>query len=143
MSFSSLFESGKSARNKSHFATLVNLAYSGDVAIKPEEEKVLLRIKTKLDISDAQYDAVLKDPKSIPVTPPTTNEERIQWLHDLFKIVFADHEMSEEEHQLLKRYATAIGYNDEDANYLVERSIEIFSGYLKLDDYRYLLNKDR
>jgi hypothetical protein len=43
----------------------------------------------------------------------------------------------------LKRYATAIGYNDDDSEYLVKRSIEIFSGILSLEDYRYLLNKDR
>lgn len=142
MSFSSLFESGESTRNKSHLASMVALAKDHG-AIKPEEEVVLRRFKASLDISDADYEAILKNPMSFPITPPTTSLERIQWLHDLFKIVFADHEMSEHEHVLLKRYATAIGYNDEDAHYLVERSIEIFSGYMSLEDYRYLLNKDR
>jgi uncharacterized tellurite resistance protein B-like protein len=142
MSFSSLFESGASARNKSHFAMLVNLAYSND-QISPEEEKVLLRFKSKLDITDSDYTAILKNPSSIPVTPPTSGDERIQWLHDLFKIVFADREMDKVEHKLLKKYATAIGYNEDDSNYLVKRSIEIFSGHLGLEDYRYLLNKDR
>jgi len=142
MSFSSLFESGASARNKSHFATIVALAKSNNI-ISPEETSVLQRLKSKLDISDSDYDVILKDPAAYPVTPPTDSEERIQWLHDLFKIVFADHNMDENEHKLLRRYATAIGYNDEDAAYLVQRSVEIFSGHLNLEDYRYLLNKDR
>jgi len=142
MSFSSLFESGNSARNKSHFATLVTIAQSHE-ELKPEEEVVLKRFKTKLDISDSDYTAILKNPSAYPVNPPTSADERIQWLHDLFKIVFADHEMDENEHRLLKKYATAIGYNDEDAAYLVARSVEIFSGHLNLEDYRYLLNKNR
>ncbi|MDP5077989.1 MAG: TerB family tellurite resistance protein [Nonlabens sp.] len=142
MSFSSLYESGQSARNKSHFASMAALAISNNV-IDADEEKVLLRFKASLDISDSDYAEIIKNPAAVPVTPPNTSEERIQWLHDLFKIVFANHEMTEREHLLLKRYATAIGYNDEDAHYLVERSIEIFSGHLNLEDYRYLLNKDR
>ncbi|PQJ31757.1 hypothetical protein BST92_07390 [Nonlabens arenilitoris] len=142
MSFSSLFESGESARNKSHFATLVSIAQSHD-NMSAQETVVLERFKSKLDISDSDYAAILKNPSAYPVTPPTDSEERIQWLHDLFKIVFADHAMDDNEHKLLRRYATAIGYNDEDAKYLVDRSIEIFSGHLNLEDYRYLLNKDR
>lgn len=51
--------------------------------------------------------------------------------------------MDESEHKLLRKYATALGYNDDDAEYLVKRSIEIFSGHLNLEDYRHLLNKDR
>lgn len=142
MSFSSLFETGQSARNKSHFASIAAIAVGSD-GIGSEEEKVLLRLKNSLDINDEDYAAIIKNPTSYPVTPPNTSLERIQWLHDLFKIVFADHEMSEKEHALLKRYATAIGYNDEDAAYLVARSIEIFTGHLSLEDYRHLLNKDR
>ncbi|GAK75139.1 MULTISPECIES: TerB family tellurite resistance protein [Nonlabens] len=142
MSFSSLFESGESARNKSHFATIVSIAQSHE-NVSAQETVVLERLKSKLDISDSDYAAILKNPSAYPVTPPTDSEERIQWLHDLFKIVFADHAMDENEHKLLRRYATAIGYNDEDAKYLVDRSVEIFSGHLNLEDYRYLLNKNR
>lgn len=141
MSFSSLFESGESARNKSHFAMLANLAQSS--GLKEEETVLLARYKSVLDISDSDYADILKNPSSYPITPPNTSEERIQWLHDLFKIVFADHKMDEKEHRMLRRYATAIGYSDSDAEYLVERSIEIFSGHLNLDDYRHLLNKNR
>lgn len=143
MSFSSLFESGANARNKSHFATIVTIATSGDGIIKPEEEVVLKRLQSKLDITDADYASILKNPKAYPVNPPTSSEERIQWLHDLFKIVFADRAMDDAEYRLLRRYATAIGYNEEDASYLVDRSVEIFSGHLNLEDYRCLLNKDR
>lgn len=142
MSFSKLFESGANARSKSHFATLVRLAKSSG-EIHPDQEKALKRFKAILDIADSSYELILKNPEQYPVTPPKDSEERIQWLHDLFKVVFADRELHEEEHKLLRRYATAIGYDDEAAEYLVKRSIEIYSGTLSLDDYRYLLNKNR
>ena len=45
MSFTSLFESGTSARNKSHFATLVSLAQSSGMK---EEETVMLGINKML-----------------------------------------------------------------------------------------------
>ena len=109
MSFSSLFESGKSARNKSHYATMVRIAQSHD-KISEEETKVLERFKSKLDISDTDCAAIFKNPAAYPVTPPTNSEERIQWLHDLFKIVFADHMMDDEEYKLLRRYATCLLY---------------------------------
>ncbi|AZQ43480.1 TerB family tellurite resistance protein [Nonlabens ponticola] len=141
MSFSSLFESGESARNRSHFASLVSIAQSS--GLKDEESTLLSRYKSVLDINDSDYEEIMKDPSKFPVFPPNTSEERIQWLHDLFKIVFADHEMDETEHKLLKKYAVALGFNDEDATYLTERSIEIFTGHLSLEDYRYLLNKNR
>ncbi len=120
---------------------MVSLAQAS--GMDKEELEVLERFKSKLDISDADYEAILKNPSNYPINPPNNSDERIQWLHDLFKIVFADHEMQEAEHKLLRRYATAIGYNDADAEYLVQRSIEIFSGHMNLEDYRYLLNKDR
>ncbi len=142
MSFSALFESGASTRNKSHFATLVSLAQiNGEV--HPAQLTALLRFKSILDISDSSYEKILENPSIYPVTPPNDSEERIQWLHDLFKIIFADHVLDEREHRLLLKYATAIGYDDDTAKYLVERSIEIFSGHLNLEDYRYLLNKNR
>ncbi len=141
MSFSSLFESGQNARNKSHFAMLVSLAHSS--GLNEEETVLLARYKTVLDIKDSDYTAILDNPQGYPVTPPNTSEERIQWLHDLFKIVFADDQMTDAEYKLLRRYATAIGYSDEQADYLVKRSIEIFSGHLNLEDYRYLVNKNR
>jgi uncharacterized tellurite resistance protein B-like protein len=142
MSFSALFQSGESARNQSHFAMLVTIALS-DGPLKDEELVVLKRLKSKLNITDSDFEKILENPAIYPVNPPNNAEERIQWLHDLFKIVFADRVLDPVEHKLLKRYATAIGYNDDDSEYLVKRSIEIFSGILSLEDYRYLLNKDR
>ena len=60
---------------------------------------------------------------------------------DLFKIIFADNEIDDEERRLVERYAIGLGYTEALATKLIKRSIEIFNGGLDLDDYRYLLNK--
>jgi hypothetical protein len=62
-------------------------------------------------------------------------------MHDLFKIVFADHEIDDEEHQFLEIYAIGLGYTEELAAKLIKRSVQIYMGGLDFEDYRYLLNK--
>ena len=56
-------------------------------------------------------------------------------------MIFADHEIDDEERVLIERYAIGLGYTEELAATLIKRSIEIFNGGLDLEDYRYLLNK--
>ena len=56
-------------------------------------------------------------------------------------MIFADHEIDDHERFLIERYAIGLGYTAELAKKLIERSIEIYSGGLDLEDYRYLLNR--
>lgn len=42
---------------------------------------------------------------------------------------------------MIHRYAIALGYNEEAAKALIDRSIAIFTGGLDLEDYKYLLQK--
>ena len=56
-------------------------------------------------------------------------------------MIFADHEIDDHERFLIEKYAIGLGYNAETAQHLIKRSIEIYSGGLDFEDYRYLLNK--
>jgi uncharacterized tellurite resistance protein B-like protein len=141
MSFSDLFNVGERGRRNGHFAALVSIANASGMT---DDEMVMLeRFKSRLDITDSDFQAIIENPAGYPIEPPTSSERRLERLHDLFKIAFADKNLSDAEARLLKKYATALGYSDEDAAYLIKRSTEIFSGYLSLEDYRYLLNKNR
>ena len=60
---------------------------------------------------------------------------------DLFKMIFSDFEIDDDELVLIERYAIGLGYTEDLARKLIKRSIQIFQGGLDLDDYRYLLNK--
>lgn len=138
MSFSDLFGSGEHMRNLGHFAAIVNLA-AVDGEINEQEEKQLKRIARKLDIQESEYLQVMENPGSYPIHPPNSHEHRLERIHDLFKIVFADHEIDKEETYLIKRYAIGLGFSYDDAEKLVQRSIQIFSGEINFEEYKYLL----
>lgn len=141
MSFLDLFGSGEHLRNLGHFAAIVNLAaIDGD--INPEEEIQLQRFARKLDIGESEYSKVLENPTAFPIQPPNTVERRLERLHDLFVIVFADHTIDDQEAELIKRYAIGLGFSTETSEAIIKRSIEIFKGHLSFEDYRYLLNKE-
>ncbi len=140
MSFTDLFESGEHSRNLGHFASIANIA-SVDGTINAEEEKLLKRFARKLDIEEDEYAEVLKNPGKYPINPPNDSERRLERMHDLFEMIFADHEIDDHEQFLIERYAIGLGYSAETAQHLIKRSIQIYSGGLDFEDYRYLLNK--
>ena len=140
MSFTDLFESGTRGRNVGHFASVANIA-STQGGINENEEKLLKRFARKLDITEQEYEEILKNPSKYPINPPNSADERLERMLDLFKMIFADHEIDEEERTLIEKYAIGLGYTEELAAKLIKRSIEIFNGGLDLEDYRYLLNR--
>lgn len=142
MSFSGLFNSGEHSRNLGHFASIVHLAtIKGKLGL--EEEKMLKRFAEKLDVNQIEYEEVLKNPTAYPLNPPNSAERRLERMHDLFQIIFADNMIDDHERVLIEKYAIGLGYSPEQAQKLIRRSIEIYSGGLSFDDYRYLVNKER
>lgn len=140
MPFTDLFESGEHKRNLGHFASIANIA-SIDGVLNPEEEKMLKRFARKLDISETEYLEVLKNPTKYPINPPNSSEKRLERMHDLFEMIFADHEIEDNERALIEKYAIGLGYSEALAEKLIKRSIDIYKGGLDLEDYQYLLNK--
>lgn len=140
MSFSDLFGSGEHLRNLGHFAAIVNMAAS-DGDINEKEEKLLKRFARKLDIGEDEYIKVLENPSSYPIHPPNSYERRLERLHDLLVIIYSDHEMDEGESYLLKKYASGLGFSTETAEKIINRSIQIFSGKLDFEDFKYLIEK--
>ncbi|MGV6828834.1 MAG: tellurite resistance TerB family protein [Flavobacteriales bacterium] len=141
MSIINLFESGEHSRNLGHFASLANIALS-DGMIDSKENKLLNRFARRLEITDEEYKKVMKNPNQYPINPPNSSEKRLERFYDLFKMVFADEVIDDEERMLMKKYAIGLGYPEDQARKLMKRSIEIFQGGIDLDDYRYLLNKN-
>ncbi|MAP81679.1 MAG: hypothetical protein CL526_11395 [Aequorivita sp.] len=141
MSFTDLFESGEHSRNLGHFASIANMA-SVNGTINEEEERLLKRFARKLDIVESEYEEVLKNPGKYPINPPNDAERRLERIHDLFEMIFADHQIDDHERFLIEKYAIGLGYDVKTAQHLIKRSIEIYTGGLDLEDYRYLLNKE-
>ena len=140
MSFSDLFGSGEHLRNLGHFATMVHLAIV-DGEINELEETQLKHFAVKLDISEDEYTKVLENPTDYPIQPPDNYERRLERLHDLFKIIFSDNSIDNEETYLLKKYAIGLGFSTDKSEAIINRSIQIFSGHLSFEDYKYLVEK--
>ncbi len=140
MSFTDLFESGAHRRNLGHFASLVNIA-AVDGRLNENEERLLKRFARKLDITDAEYNEVLKSPEKYPFQAVNSADERLERMLEFFKLIYIDHGIDEEELELIERYAIGLGYPHDQAMKLINRSIQIFNGGLDIDDYRYLLNR--
>ncbi len=138
MSFVDLYGNSEHRRNLAHFAAIASLAAT-DGEIHPEERKLLDSFAYKLDITPAEYKEVMKRENKYPIDPPSSSEKRLERLFDLFKIIFADHIIDDEEMVLLKKYAIGLGFSSESANKIIERSVAIFSGRIDFDDYLYLL----
>lgn len=126
--------------NLGHFASIVSMA-AVDGKLNLDEEKMLKRFARKLDIEESEYHDVLKNPRKYPITPPLSADKRLERMHDLFEIIFADQVIDQDEQDLLEKYAIALGYTEKLAAKLIKRSIDIYSGGLDFDDYRYLLNR--
>lgn len=142
MSFSGLYNRGKHSRNLGHFSSIVQMATAkGNLGL--EEEKMLIRFAKKLNVNESEYEKILKNPSEYPLIPPNSAEKRLERMHDLFQIIFADNVIDEYERKLIEKYAIGLGYSTEQAQKLIRRSIEIYSGGLSFDDYRYLVNKER
>lgn len=140
MTFKDLYESGEHSRNVGHFASIVTIACV-DGALSEKEENLLQRFARKLDITESEYKDIIKNPGNFPINPPNSADKRLERMLDLFKMIFVDHDIDEEERGLVERYAIGLGYTEELAEKLIKRSIQIFNGGLDLDDYRYLLNR--
>ncbi|WP_405379911.1 TerB family tellurite resistance protein [Maribacter sp. LLG6340-A2] len=138
MSFADLYTSGEHRRNLAHFAALATLA-SIDGEISAEEKALLDRFASKLDITKAEYEEVLKKENKYPIDSTPDSEKRLERLYDLFRIIYSDHTIDDEEMILIKKYAIGLGFTGEKADKVIERSIAIFGGRINFEDYLYLL----
>lgn len=136
-----LYNHSEHRKNLAHFASLASLA-AVDGEVNPYEKRILDRFAYKMGISELEYKEVMKKENKYPIDPSNSLEERLERLHDLFRIIFADHDIDDEEMVLLKKYAIGLGFPDKKADRIIEKSVAIFSGRIDFDDYLYLISQD-
>lgn len=140
MAIADLYSGGEHRSNLAHFAAIATLA-SIDGEISTEEKKMLDQFASKLDITTSEYDEVMKKENKYPIDPPNSSEKRLERLFDLFRIIFSDHKIDDQEMLLLKRYAIGLGFSGDKADRIIEKSVAIFSGGIDFEDYMYLLKR--
>ncbi len=140
MAIVDLYSTGEHRRNLAHFAAMASLA-AVDGVIGPEEGKLLDRFARILDITDEEYREVLKKDNIYPFDPPLGSEQRLERLYDLFRVIFVDQAIDDQELSLVTRYAIGLGYSSEKAQAIIKRSVDIFSGRIDFDGYQYLIGE--
>lgn len=134
MSFKDLYGNSEHRSNLAHFASIASLA-AADGEVGMEEKALLDRFASKLDISEEEYKEVLRKENKYPIEPPTDAEKRLERLYDLFRIIFVDHPIDEDELLLVKKYAIGLGYQNKQADKIIGQSVAIFSGKIDFEDY--------
>jgi uncharacterized tellurite resistance protein B-like protein len=133
-----LYNHSEKRRNLAHFAAIASLA-AVDGEVNAHEMRLLEKFANKLDISEAEFKEVMKKTNKYPIDPQNSFEKRMERLYDLFKIIFADNEVDDDEMVLLKKYAIGLGFPSDKADKIIGKSIAIFSGKIDFEDYMYLI----
>lgn len=136
MSISDLFDSEFKARNKGHFSAIVRVAIAdGDLS---EEEKLFLdKLKSRLEISDAEYEEILENPTKYPINPPSLYVQRIERLYDLSRMVYADHVLGPKQKEIVTKFALALGFTPGNVNYIVDKAFSLLMLNVDLDTFVY------
>ncbi|SDG90127.1 tellurite resistance TerB family protein [Psychroflexus sediminis] len=141
MSREDFYENIRNSTRLNHFANLVNLA-AVDGVIKPEEEKLLKRFSRKFDVSKADYERILENPASFPVHAINSKTQRLEFLFDLLLIIYTDHEMDQTEEFLIKKYAVGLGFSEEQAHVIINKSKKLFENNFSFDFYHRFIESD-
>jgi len=136
MSFSDLFDSEFKARNKGHFSAIVRVAIA-DGDLSAEEKQFLDKLKTRLEISDAEYEEILENPLKYPINPPSLHVQRIERLFDLSRMVYADHVLGPKQKEILTKFALALGFTPGNVNYIVDKALSLLLLEVDLDTFVY------
>lgn len=139
MSFSDLFNSGSTAQNQDHFASIVRVAFS-DNMISQEEKEFLDRLAQNLNISKEVYLKIFKNFKSHPINPPISQELRIERLYDLARMVYADDIKDVQEVTLLNKIVIGLGFHIELASKVVSTSLKLVSNKVDFDTFKKEMN---
>ncbi|MDG1327034.1 MAG: TerB family tellurite resistance protein [Flavobacteriaceae bacterium] len=138
MSFYELFKKGHQTRNKAHFASIASIAMT-DGKISEDEQNLLQTLAIKLGVNKSDVATILKNPAQYPIVPSNSADERLERMHDLFDMIFSDQKIDAKELVLIKKYAIGLGYNSSSANELIQDSIEIYTGKISYNEYKYLI----
>jgi hypothetical protein len=134
MSFSDLFDSEFKSRNKGHFSAIVRVALADEI-FSPEEKLFLDKLALKLEISSAEYEEILENPLKYPINPPYLYEQRLERLYDLGRMVHVEHHLGDKQDVLLKKFGLALGFNSENINYIIDKSLTLIDQKVDLDTF--------
>ena len=136
MSFSDLFDSEFKTRNKGHFSAIVRVAIA-DGNLSFEEKQFLDKLKSRLEISDAEYEEILENPSKYPINPPYLHSQRLERLFDLSRMVYADHILGPKQKEILTKFALALGFTPGNVSIIVDKAFSLLILNVDADSFLY------
>ena len=136
MSFSDLFDSEFKTRNKGHFSAIVRVAIA-DGNLSFEEKQFLDKLKSRLEISDAEYEEILENPSKYPINPPYLHSQRLERLFDLSRMVYADHILGPKQKEILTKFALALGFTPGNVSIIVDKAFSLLILNVDADTFLY------
>lgn len=134
MSFSDLFSTSFSSRNRGHFSAIVRVALA-DGKLAPVEKDFLDKLARRLDVSEEEYAEILADPLKYPINPPYLYSQRLDRLYDLTRMVYVDRELGESQVNMLKKFCVALGFTPGNVNYIVSKAFDLVKENVDLDTF--------
>jgi len=128
------FATGEHKRNLGHFANLVEIAKIDDV-ITEGEEKLLKRTARRLNITDDEYKAVIKNPKKYPINPPIGYDASIERLYRLTQMIYADDTPTLDEVNVMKKVATALSFPLDNVDKVCSEAVHLVMNNNDLEDF--------
>lgn len=138
MIYQDIYDSDFKERNKGHFASIVRVAYN-DGEYTPKEREFIDALAHKLDISEQDYKAILKNPNNYPVNPPYLQEQRIERLYDLARMVFINYILGPEQKKTLRKFTSALGFSG-DVNAITDKALSLLVMEYNLEDFKNEMN---
>ena len=126
--------SGEQKLNIAHFASVVRLALADNV-IAESEEILLKRIAKRFHISDEKYQERINSPEDYPINTPHGYDERIEYLYDLAKMVYADGSANKEEAAVLQKMCIGLGFPIDNIEKVSDEAIHLILNNNDLEDF--------
>lgn len=118
-----LFKSQKEKERLSHVKTLLALAFA-DGKLEKNEITAIAAFAARENVDVEEVQKMLDGKDNVNFIPPQTEEDKIQYLHDLVLLMIADGNISEKEYELCKAVADQFGYREEAIDILLKKIIE-------------------
>ena len=128
------FAKGEQKRNFGLFAYLVKIAKTDDV-ITEGEEKLLKRTALLLEIPEAKYKEILKNPDLYPLDTPYSYEERIERLYRLTQMIYADDSADIHEVNVLKKAIVALGFPTDNVDKIASEAVHLVMNDNDLEEF--------
>ncbi|WP_318642402.1 TerB family tellurite resistance protein [Flavobacterium ardleyense] len=136
MSFSDLFSTSFSSRNRGHFSAIVRVALA-DGKLADVEKVFLDQLARRLDVSEEEYAEILADPLKYPINPPYLYSQRLDRLYDLARMVYVDHNLGDSQVNMLKKFCVGLGFTPSNVDYIVAKAFELVKQEVDLDTFIY------